>query len=112
MRALVFPVVAGLSAVGLLAACQSARPVPADPQAPAVQAAVPAAAPVAPPTSGAPQAAAPAPAGAQPAGKGRIEVAEKSVDLGGIKQGEKATHTFVLKNVGTDVLHIRRAQGS
>jgi hypothetical protein len=88
----------------LLAACNAAAPVPAAPDAKAAPAAAvaPAAKPGAQPATGE------APA----AGKGRIQVAEKSVELGDLKQGDKATHTFILKNVGTDVLHIRRAKGS
>jgi hypothetical protein len=90
----------------LLAACRTPTPVPAgaEPGAPVAKTA-PAPTPAANP-AGQP-ATAPAAAGA-----GRIEVAQKSVDLGDVRQGEKVTHTFVLKNVGTDVLHIRRAKGS
>ena len=101
MRAMTLRTLAilGLAAGSWLVACKPPAPVPAGGDATVAPIAAAAAAGA---TATAPEA----------AGKGRIEVAEKSVDLGDIRQGDKATHTFILKNVGTDVLHIRRAKGS
>jgi hypothetical protein len=90
----------GLGLAGmLLASCKTPAPVPTAAAGAAVQPA---------PAGTATQPTAPGAAKGAP----KIEVAEKTVDLGEIRQGEKATHTFVLKNVGTDVLHIRKAKGS
>jgi hypothetical protein len=90
----------GLGLAGmLLASCKTPAPVPTAAAGATVQPAAPA------PTT--------QPAGPDTAkGAPKIEAAEKAVDLGDVRQGEKATHTFVLKNVGTDVLHIRKAKGS
>jgi|GEM_PF-6446446 len=90
-------VAAGLGLTGLtLAACKTPAPTPASGDTTAM--AQPAAAvPAAQPT---------------PGGAPRLEAAEKVVEVGSVRQGEKATHTFVLKNVGTDVLHIKKAKGS
>ena len=56
---------------------------------------------------------APAPAPADAKGKApRIEVAKTTVDVGDVTRGEKAVHTFILKNVGTDVLRIAKAKSS
>jgi|GEM_PF-5628088 len=33
-------------------------------------------------------------------------------NFGDIERGKSAVHTFVLKNVGKDVVHIKRAKGS
>ena len=48
---------------------------------------------------------------ASPAGP-RLEWAQIRFDAGRVPQDEPVQHVFVLRNVGTDVLHIRRPTGS
>lgn len=90
-------VAAGLGLTGLtLAACKTPAPVPASGDTTAMA-----------------QPAAAVPAGQPaPSGAPKLDVAEKTVAMGTLRQGEKATHTFVLRNVGTEVLHIKKAKGS
>ena len=42
----------------------------------------------------------------------KLEVAEATWDAGTVAAGETIKHVFILRNVGTDVLHIKRAKGS
>ena len=95
-----------------IGACKA--PAPVGPGAPAATLASPAPSPAPSPTLPAsPATPSPAPTATSKAtGKGRLSVDKETVDLGEIAQGEKATHTFNLKNVGTDVVHIARAKGS
>lgn len=45
-------------------------------------------------------------------GPSRIEVSEMEWDAGDVARGESAVHTFVLKNISKEVVHIKRAKGS
>jgi hypothetical protein len=105
MRSALHGVPARCGAVVLLAllalACQKAPPSAESSAQPAAKPA--ASADKAPASDGAP---------AAPGGTPKLEVAQSEVNLGDVKQGEKATHVFTLKNVGTGVLHIDRAKGS
>ena len=105
MRSALHGVPARFGAIVLLAllaaACQQATP-------PAESGAKPKAAAA----SAAPGGEAAAASQAAPGGTPKLEVAQAEVDLGDVRQGEKATHVFTLKNVGTGVLHIDRAKGS
>jgi len=42
----------------------------------------------------------------------KLQIVQPDFDAGDVNRDEKVTHTFILKNVGKDVLHIKRAQGS
>ena len=42
----------------------------------------------------------------------RISLPERSFDFGDVNRGEVATHTFVVKNVSKEIVHIQQAQGS
>lgn len=42
----------------------------------------------------------------------RIVIPEPEFSAGDVLRGEKAVHTFILKNAGKEVLHIKRAKGS
>ncbi|RJO67370.1 MAG: DUF1573 domain-containing protein [Myxococcales bacterium] len=90
--------VIGAACLGALAACSgpaepSSGPTPAEAAPSAVAAGEPATA-------------------EEPGGNGKLEIAQKEFDVGDVPRGEKATHTFLLKNVGAGVLHIKKAQGS
>jgi hypothetical protein len=52
------------------------------------------------------------PAAAQDKTVTRISVPEREFKYGDVNRGETAAHTFVIKNISTEVLHIKRAQGS
>ena len=52
------------------------------------------------------------PAPAAKTGKPQIQIVEEKFDFGDVAQGDKAKHTFVIKNVGDAVLNIKRAKGS
>ncbi len=54
----------------------------------------------------------PATAAADPGKAPKLQVAEPSWDAGVVSEGETIKHVFILRNVGTDVLHIKRAKGS
>lgn len=45
-------------------------------------------------------------------GPSRIKVSEMEWDAGDVARGEDAVHTFVLKNISKEVVHIKRAKGS
>ena len=47
-----------------------------------------------------------------PKGTPKIEVSELEFDAGDVQRGEDVVHVFVIKNVGTDVLNIKRAKGT
>ncbi len=49
---------------------------------------------------------------AKPTGPTRIEVKEMEFNAGDINRGDDAKHTFILKNISKDVVHIKRAKGS
>ena len=57
-------------------------------------------------------AATPAPAPPEKKSGPSIHIVEEKFDFGDVVQGEKAKHTFVIKNVGDAVLNIKRAKGS
>jgi hypothetical protein len=41
-----------------------------------------------------------------------VSIAETSVDVGDVKRGEWAKHTFVIANKSDQVLHIKNVRGS
>lgn len=106
-----------LAAAGLLALMACGK-TPAPAPAPAAAGAAKPVAAAAVTSKAVKVAPAPAPKGDTPAsadakGKApRIEVAKTTVDVGDVTRGEKAVHTFILKNVGTDVLRIAKAKSS
>jgi hypothetical protein len=102
----------------LLAACGK-TPAPAPSPAGAVRPAAAVSPKATPPTSAVarkapadPKKTAPADTGDKASKAPQLEVAKTTVHVGDITRGEKAVHTFVLKNVGTDTLHIKKAKGS
>ena len=57
-------------------------------------------------------AAAAPPAASAPKPATRMLIAERTKDFGDVNRGDTAAHTFAIKNISSEVLHIKRAQGS
>lgn len=43
---------------------------------------------------------------------GAVEIAQTTMDVGEVKRGEWAKHTFTIKNKSDQVLHIKNVRGS